>query len=85
MLMLGAGEKKAINGIISILWRRNKVVTVMEQRRKRFAIMFCQRLQSVAPCSRMKGPKGEQSVISRFEQIMLPFEKKRSLRRYYHK
>lgn len=39
--MLGAGEKKAINGIITILWRRDKVVAEMEQRSQRFAIMIC--------------------------------------------
>ena len=49
MLMLGAGRKKAINGIIIILWRRDKVVTDMEQRSERFAIVVCQKLQTVAP------------------------------------
>lgn len=43
MLMLGADEKKAINGIISILWRRDKEVIDMGQRRKKFAITVCQR------------------------------------------
>ncbi len=45
MLMLGADEKKAINGIISILWRRDKEVIDMGQRRKKFAITVCQRPQ----------------------------------------
>ena len=32
MPMLGADEKKAINGIISILWRKDKEVADMGQR-----------------------------------------------------
>lgn len=76
MLMLGASEKKAINNIISILWRRDKIVTCMEQRRTRFAIVVFQRLQTVASSSSIKDRKGEQSKISRFEPIMLPLGNK---------
>lgn len=74
MLTLCADEKKAIIAIIIILWRGDKVLTDVEQRRKGFAIVVCQSLQLVALGSSMKRPKGEQSRMSRIEQIMLPLE-----------
>ena len=85
MLMLGADEKKAINGIISILWRRDKEVIDMGQRRKKFARTVCQRPQMEAPCSSLKGLKRGQSEIPRFEPVMLPLKDRRRLHRSMHK
>lgn len=87
MVMLSAGEKKAINGIIIILcagvWRRDKVVTNMEQRRKRFVWIVCQsRAASVASGSSMKGPKREQSMRSHFEPRMLPLGEGKGLHQW---
>lgn len=88
MVMLSAGEKKAINGIIIILcasiWRRDKVVTNMEQRRKRFVCIVCQsKAASVASGSSMKGPKREQSMRSHFEPIMLPLGERKGLHQWF--
>lgn len=81
MLMLGVGEKKAINGIITILWRKHKAIVDMEERRVRIAVIVCQRLQIVASGSRWKGSKGGQSMIARIEPLMLAQEERKSLYR----